>query len=504
MEEDENRDDLEPADPHVEGQVDLDRIGEVSVVAERADVSQARTDVAEGRDAGGHSGGHVRAGQAQDADAQGEQDEVEEQEGNDGVDHVVGHSAAIEAQRPYGAGEDRLKQLDQGRLRDQPYPDQLRPAGRGTAAAAAEHEQQQDRLACLSPEREVLGRESGRRDDRERLEARAPQRVLRQGVGRDPLPQRHVVALERAGQKQGRADDDHKVEPELLASQQGQRAAADRLELEGVVCSGEEHEGHHRPLDQAAVVAADAARVRGEAPGRDGAQGVADRVEGRHAEPDQETRFQRGQTDVQRVQVEGRVADAGGKALLRGPGCFGEEHLAAGDAQRGQHGDEEGDDAHAADPLAQGSPQEDAFAHRVEVGEDRGAGAGQARHRLEERVGGCEAVRGVGDGADQNEQQPGDGHGRQAFHPPHLESPPGQEPGSQTQQNGEAGGGEEGEGAAPVPVGRLDRGRRQQDRTETADQRQGRTENDRDAHSRPSRLRASVRRPGPPCRRPRP
>ena len=109
------------------------------------------------------------------------------------------------------------------------------------------------------------------------------------------------------------------------------------------------------------------------------------------------------------------LANLGCQLLVRRSGRLGEENLAAADRQAGQDGHEQRDDAHAADPLGHGAPEEDATPVGGKVREDGRSGRRQAGHRLEERVDEAEAGPDIRQRGEVRDDHPRAGHDEHAF-----------------------------------------------------------------------------------------
>jgi hypothetical protein len=86
------------------------------------------------------------------------------------------------------------------------------------------------------------------------------------------------------------------------------------------------------------------------------------------------------------------LGDAGGElAVFVDAGDFGFEKLGAAYADHGQDGYGQYDDAHAAHPVEQVAPEVERGGEAVEVGENGGAGGGEAGDSFEEGVGVADA-----------------------------------------------------------------------------------------------------------------
>ena len=135
---------------------------------------------------------------------------------------------------------------------------------------------------------------------------------------------------------QGQRHDDHYegIEAELLVVQQRPEVALEQHPvLEGEVAAGEEHEQGDDPGDGIVPVPHDRLRMGRKAAGRKGREGVADRVEERHAGQSPEGDLQQGKQEVDEPQGFGGMGDPGGELILGGSGGLGKEDPSAGDTE---------------------------------------------------------------------------------------------------------------------------------------------------------------------------
>ena len=146
-------------------------------------------------------------------------------------------------------------------------------------------------------------------------------------------------------------------------------------------------------------------------------------------------------------------------------GYFGFEKLRAADAEHGQDGDCEDDDAHAAEPVEEVPPKVDGRCERVEVCDGGRAGGGQSGHGLKEGVGkaylGQVEVNRYGGNKGKGKPQ----HQDEGKAVPRTQFPPESQsgyPNGVGTGHGNQGGGEEG-GKCAVRKGIGQRGRYQQD-----------------------------------------
>ncbi len=78
-----------------------------------------------------------------------------------------------------------------------------------------------------------------------------------------------------------------------------------------------------------------------------------------------------------------RLAQAGAQAVGAGAGHLAAEHLVAAHAHGREDRQRQRDDAHAAQPVRERAPEEQAARQGLDVGEDGGASGGEAAHHLE-------------------------------------------------------------------------------------------------------------------------
>ena len=194
-------------------------------------------------------------------------------------------------------------------------------------------------------------------------------------------------------------------------------------EVQGEIDSGDEHEDHGDQFDGIAVEIADAGVVGREAADGYGGEGMPDGVKGGHARQPIGQGAGDGQPEVDIPQGLGGLGDARGElVVLDRPGGLGPVELHAADAEHGQDGHRQDDDAHAPQPLQLLAVVEDGGGQRVQTDDDRRPGGGQAGDGLEGGVGdGQVGLRGEdeGQGAGQAQHAPEQGHHQEAV--PQLE-----------------------------------------------------------------------------------
>ena len=208
-------------------------------------------------------------------------------------------------------------------------------------------------------------------------------------------------------------------QPQLLVLENALELAQQQQVIQAEIHAEQEHENGHDVLQVRAVVG-HAAVADGKAAGAGGAERDAEAVEQRHAAEQQKADAQHGQQHVQAVQDQRRLAQVRRQLADARPGAFRahQVHARARALARLRHdGEQEHEDAHAAEPVAEAAPVEVAARKRLHVAEDRGARRRKAGDNLKQRV---DVVRGLpaeaeGQRAEQREHDPRDARGRKAL-----------------------------------------------------------------------------------------
>ena len=273
---------------------------------------------------------------------------------------------------------DQVPELVQSLLEQRGHPDHLDPAGGGSGTAPHEHDHQQHGARQVGPGIVVCGREPGAGEERgglERAEAQClPQRLVHRPGNRQghQCRRQHVDANERA---------------QFQVAEQPAGASAEGLEVKREVDRREQHEHGHHHVHERRAVGADAGRAWREAAGRDGAEGMGQRIEQRQPGRQQQRHLRHRQPEVHDPQDLGGSGDPRGELLQRGAGRLRAHQPEAADPEPRQDGDREYHDAHPAEPLRQTAPEQDRPRQRLQVGEQRRPGGGKPRHGFEEGVG---------------------------------------------------------------------------------------------------------------------
>ena len=120
-----------------------------------------------------------------------------------------------------------------------------------------------------------------------------------------------------------------------------------------------------------------------EPPGRNGGEGMADRIEGGHAQPDQAKEADHGKANVDLPQPQRGVAHPGGETLTElGARFSAEEGLGAG-SNHGKDGNEKHENPHPPQPLGRGAPEKDASGIIFDITHGAGSCGGETGGRFE-------------------------------------------------------------------------------------------------------------------------
>ena len=309
------------------------------------------------------------------------------------------------------------------KVTDQAFAQQYRPhmldaAGGRAGAAAHEHDDNEYNLGKGGPEHIVVGHISRGGHQRHHLEHRVGDGVQIQHPTR---PDHQIHHDQARGHHRG-----HRVAPQLLTAPHCLQIPPQGGEEQGKVDTGEEHKDDDNPVDDQAVVCADAGVLDREAAGGDGGKGVDHRVVQGHSGKAQAEHLRRGQADVDGVEDLGRVPQAGGQLALDGPGRFRPHQIDAALPQLGEQGQGQHQHANAAHPLGLSPPEEDPAGLSLDESQHRSAGCGEAGGRLEHRLGviGNHPAEHIGQRPEQGEKDPGQAHGGKAVSGLHLRTIP--------------------------------------------------------------------------------
>jgi len=150
---------------------------------------------------------------------------------------------------------------------------------------------------------------------------------------------------------------------------------------------------------------------------------VHHRVPAVHAQEIQTAGTGSGENHVDDPQALGRLGDARRDlGVLHWTRGFGLEHAAAAETQQRQDGNGENDDAKAADPVHESSPEVDRQGQLIKSGQDRRTGRREARNGLKVgvRPGQSVDVQIQGQRTESRQQHPDQGDQQEALAHPHL------------------------------------------------------------------------------------
>ena len=346
-----------------------------------AHLAEAGAEVVERSGHGGEGGDGVQSQRHERQPQRAGDEHIEGEEAPHGGDDAFGHHATVEFERHQRVGVEQADDLAQALPVEQQHADDLHAAAGGTGGTADEAHHHQHDGHEGGPAEVVGAGKAGGGGQRDGLEAGVAQRRLPVGVG--------VGQQQIAGADENAGAEHEGVGAELRIQQVGAQAQMPPGgEVQGEIDPGDEHEHHGDGLDGHAVEVADAGVMGGEAADGHGGEGVSDGVEGVHAGGPVGQCAQDGEGYVDEPQGACRLADARGQlAVLHGAGGFGAVELHATDAQHGQDGHRQHDDAHAAEPLQLLAVPQNGVGQVIQPGHDGGAGGGQAGEGFEDGVG---------------------------------------------------------------------------------------------------------------------
>ena len=156
--------------------------------------------------------------------------------------------------------------------------------------------------------------------------------------------------------------------------------------------------------------------IRRKAARRDGREGMVGGDEERHAAEHEDKRRNNRKGDIHREQGLGHFLDARQGPIRPGTRAFGVEHVDDALAELRKDGDEDDDDAQAAEPVGQGPPEDQAGRQAFDVVDDRRPRAGQAGNTFKDAVqDGQIAAGGIGNHPQQGNHDPAQGRNGHAF-----------------------------------------------------------------------------------------
>ena len=105
-----------------------------------------------------------------------------------------------------------------------------------------------------------------------------------------------------------------------------------------------------------------------------------------HASYTKKGHLDKSQQEVNDPEPLGRLRNPRGQLVGRYAGCFGHKELHATDAQKGQDGNGQHDDAHTTDPVCEAAPVKQAFRNGLNIRNDGGSGGGKSAHGFENGI----------------------------------------------------------------------------------------------------------------------
>ena len=365
-------------------------------------VTNGRTYVADGGE--GKTNGVQGRKSAEHEEENGKDDEkhVEAEEDEQGATHAGRDETVLNAKGNHGMRVEHLPQFAANHLPNHQNAHTLDAARSGAGAGADKGAKQQHNPRHGMPQHEVLIGEARRGLNRSDGEETAAQCVLKGKM---------------MHKKQGGADGEGgrkieaKIETQLLVAEHVFHTALDEEQIgQREIHAGEQHEHRGDPLKQRRLIVRNGGGVRGETTGGNGGESVIDSIAERRSTEEIGGGTTNRQKEIDRKEPAGSGGDAGMEFPRAKSGAFrGEEfQVAAADVRK--HGDGEEDDSHAANPVGETAPKEQALGERVNLGQTRGAGGGETGHGL--KNGGCKARRRTaeqeGQRTDEREGDPGE------------------------------------------------------------------------------------------------
>ena len=231
-------------------------------------------------------------------------------------------------------------------------------------------------LGELRPEVEVHGGEARGGDDAGHLEE-----GLTQGI---PQGQRQ---RDDVGGDDQRGHGDNAQEAAHLLRTQGVADAPHQQEVVDVKVDAEkDHKDAQHNFHIGAAISGDARRGHGKAAGTCGAEGEAETVEEVHIAQKKQHHQYGGHGRVDAVEDHGGLLHAGHQLAGHGAWHLGAHQVHGVVVLHGDNHEYKHQHAHAADPVGEAAPEEDAVGQQLRLGQHRRAGGGEARDDFKERL----------------------------------------------------------------------------------------------------------------------
>jgi len=220
------------------------------------------------------------------------------------------------------------------------------------------------------------------------------------------------AAIQADGGQQGGRGEDREIHQQFAVTKHVAEPAGEQTIVENEVGAGQQHEHGHHAVHKRGIKLPDAGILRGKTARGHRGEGVRQRVEQVQAAAHQQNGFDDGEDRVDQPDDLGGLGDARRDLVHGGARGFGLDQLQAAHSQQRQDGHGEHHDAHSSQPMSEGAPEQNRGGMAFDIRENRGAGGGQAGHRLEQGI----AERGdrprqhERDRAEQGGRQPAAGH----------------------------------------------------------------------------------------------
>ena len=286
-------------------------------------------------------------------------------------------------------------------------------AAAGTAGAGAnEHEHDQNLFREGRPQVKIAAGKAGGGDDGAHLKSGLPQRLAKAVV--------HTINI-RSDDTHCH-DDDHKVAPHLLAGSSAAELAHEQQEVGVEVDAEQDHENGHDPLDVGRK-AGKAVVAEAEAAGTRRTKGSEHGFEQGHSANQQEHQLQHGKGKVDAVQDLSGGLHLRHKLVHLRAGAFGFHQVDVRAASQRQQREQKHQNTHAANPVGEAAPEQNAVGQPLHGGQDAGTGGGKAGDRLKQGIHGVRDAAGEHKGhrAHHRDEHPAQRGSRKAFaHIEHL------------------------------------------------------------------------------------
>ena len=333
-----------------------------------------------------------------------------------------------------GSGIQRLLDLHVDGPEQHNHTVYLHTAGAGSGAAADETHQHQHEARQHGPGSVVADGKAGGRSVTHHVESAVHKRLAPVSV--------NALELERERSDDGKNYQRGHVEPQHGVAQRPQRPSHQGHENEAEVDGSQEHEHDGDHVDERGIECADAEVTRGETARRTHGEGMADGIEGAHSRRQVAKESGAANAQVHPCKDGHRLVGAAAVVVAGKRGQFHIGEPQADGRRRGDNEQQEHHDTQAADKVCRRPPEDEASGQGFYIGQNGGAGGGEARDTLEPGVHQREraAPQRVGHGTEDERQQPGQENDHVAVLQGYLGGLPHEDEGEDTrgESNGEA------------------------------------------------------------------